>query len=211
MKNIVIAKDKKLFVSLKDIAEFSGYQLNGVIDLVNRHKRRLDINLPKGSYKVLSGLNLTERQATHLIILMKNTDEVLNFKDALIEQFFKMRDVLENQHAIIEQAQKKHIIKLQNRVYGAERGKSYETISFIKRTFEIEEDVNELNSMLFDADILDKEDIISSIFVPAYGSSFAVRSGNATLIHVDTAIKVFKALGVVCGKFDSQLIFNFDN
>ena len=97
MKNIVIKENGEAKVSIRDIASYSGYDVVGVRNLINRHNDRLKIEMPKGSHKILSGLNLTERQATHLIIFMKNTPSVLDFKDSLISQFFAMREIITNE------------------------------------------------------------------------------------------------------------------
>ena len=87
-------------------------QHESVIRLVNEHKARFErwgqiyfTDLKSGNKngdfrgRPTKVAILNERQATFLITLLRNNDIVLNFKEQLVDQFYKMREILLNQQS----------------------------------------------------------------------------------------------------------------
>lgn len=87
-----------LVVTSQTIAEGAGVTHQAVLKLIDQHVERFDhigfeIRPGYNNSKVRVAL-LTEKQATVLMMLMKNTDKVLDFKFALNEAFFAMAQQL---------------------------------------------------------------------------------------------------------------------
>lgn len=87
-----------LVVTSQTIAEGAGVTHQAVLKLIDQHVERFDhigfeIRPGYNNAKVRVAL-LTEKQATVLMMLMKNTDKVLDFKFALNEAFFAMAQQL---------------------------------------------------------------------------------------------------------------------
>ena len=92
----------ELRASSEAIAQGFKLQHKNVLELVRRHLLRLEVF---GKVAFETRLNrrgsatetalLNEQQASLLIAMMRNTDEVLDFKVALIGEFFRMRSALE--------------------------------------------------------------------------------------------------------------------
>lgn len=107
-KNSVVFFDSKyddVFTTSKDIADGTGIRHDKLKRVVEKHKNRLEkFGTISTSYGVEIKLetrgrktvvyNLNEQQATFLITLLKNTEIVMDFKEELVRQFFKMREIL---------------------------------------------------------------------------------------------------------------------
>ncbi|WP_246168605.1 phage antirepressor KilAC domain-containing protein [Arthrobacter luteolus] len=88
------AEDGALIVSSLTIAEGAEVTHQAVLKLIDQHAGRLgqvgfEIRAGYNNAKVRVAL-LDEKQATALMMLMKNTDKVLDFKFALNDAFFEM-------------------------------------------------------------------------------------------------------------------------
>lgn len=111
MKDLVFLKDKEPFTTSLVVAEGTGNEHRAVLQLIHKHQERFErwgkISFPhlkcgnkerdnRGRPTVFAELN--EQQATFLITLLKNNDIVLDFKAELVDQFFKMREILRKQN-----------------------------------------------------------------------------------------------------------------
>jgi len=110
MQNIVSLNNQESVVSLNDIVKYSGNKEKSVRDLVlkytdrlEKHNRSLNADLKETEFlpSSKSGQNvdwskvvLNEPQAMFLMTLLKNSEEVVEFKDKLIHQFTDMRNNL---------------------------------------------------------------------------------------------------------------------
>lgn len=105
--SLVILKGKVPFTNSLVIAEGTHNQHESIIRLTQKHEARFNrwgalrfIDLksgnPLGGRPTTVAL-LNEQQATFLITLLRNTDIVLDFKAELVDQFYKMREILRNQ------------------------------------------------------------------------------------------------------------------
>lgn len=111
MNDLVYLKRDDVFTDSLVIAEQTGNQHHAVTQLIRTHKHRLErfgelrfshlkCQNPKGG-RPSKVYELNEKQATLLITFMDNTDQVADFKAALVDQFYNMRQfILERQSAI---------------------------------------------------------------------------------------------------------------
>ena len=92
---------KEPYTTSEIIAECAEVKHRHLKILINKYKERLE-RFGKVTFKISpsqSGQNvrnyiLNEQQATLLITFLKNTEQVANFKEALVKAFFEMRDEL---------------------------------------------------------------------------------------------------------------------
>ena len=111
MNDLVYLKKDDVFTDSLVIAEQTGNQHKSVTALIRKQKKRLE-KYGELQFSDLKSLNskrgrparvyeLNEQQATLLITFMDNTDQVADFKMALVDQFYKMRQfILERQSTI---------------------------------------------------------------------------------------------------------------
>jgi len=104
--NLVILQNNKIITTSKIISSGVNVQHKNVIQLIENHFERIkNLNgvLPFETDKPKKGSKggrpekfylLDEMQATFLISLMKNTEIVLDFKESLIREFFKLRNIV---------------------------------------------------------------------------------------------------------------------
>lgn len=100
------ADDGSLIVSSLTIAEGAEVTHQAVLKLIDQHADRLgqvgfEIRAGYNNSKVRVAL-LDEKQATVLMMLMKNTEKVLDFKFALNDAFFQMARQLQQPAAPVE-------------------------------------------------------------------------------------------------------------
>lgn len=108
MNEIVFLKGDDVFTDSQVIAEQTGNQHTSVTRLIRKNVKTFESmgqirfmdfksKNPKGG-RPSRVYMLNEMQATFLITLLDNTPEVIRFKAALVEQFYKMRQfILERQ------------------------------------------------------------------------------------------------------------------
>lgn len=114
MNNLVFMKGDDVFTDSQVIAEQTGNQHTSVTRLIRKNVKTFESmgqirfmdfksKNPKGG-RPSRVYMLNEMQATFLITLLDNTPEVIRFKAALVEQFYKMRQfILERQTVTWEQ------------------------------------------------------------------------------------------------------------
>lgn len=103
-----VTDNRELVVSLEDVASATDNQVSSIIALIQKYSDTFDVQIPKGSYKDLKSLCLTEKDTYKLLVLMGNSKKVLEFKIALVDEFFRMREFLRN-GLVINDELKKHI------------------------------------------------------------------------------------------------------
>lgn len=101
---LVVAIDGELRTSTAVIALGLGQKHRAVIQLVRRYQHSLEelgrMQFEVAPFTTRGGTQsreiamLNEHQATLLIALMRNTEKVIEFKIALVKEFFRMRDEL---------------------------------------------------------------------------------------------------------------------
>ena len=104
MKELVFVRGEKPFTGSLVIAEGTDNQHESIIRLIRKHLERFERwgkikfsdlkseNPLGGRPTVIAELN--EQQATFLVTLLRNNDIVLDFKAELVDQFYKMRELL---------------------------------------------------------------------------------------------------------------------
>lgn len=105
MTEIVTMHHNEPMTTSLAIADGVGMEHKSVIQLARNHLGRLEkfgevtfqmrLN-PQGSPTEFLWLN--EQQSTFLVTLMRNSEIVLDFKEALVRAFFELRDTLRGQH-----------------------------------------------------------------------------------------------------------------
>lgn len=104
MKNLVTLHGKNIVTNSLIIAEGTDNEHRSIIRLIQRYEEKFNrwgkvrfVDLksenPLGGRPTTVAL-LNEPQATFLITLLRNTDVVLDFKSELVDQFYKMREIL---------------------------------------------------------------------------------------------------------------------
>ena len=106
MNELVIIKGKELFTNSLVIADGTQNEHKSVIRIIDVYKEKFErwgeirfsdlksTNPLGGRPTTVAYLN--EQQATFLVTLLKNNDIVVNFKAELVDQFYKMREVINN-------------------------------------------------------------------------------------------------------------------
>ena len=110
---VKITDNRELVVSLEDISAFSGVKYESIRDLLSKNIevfKNIGFEVAiKGTLSTdLKSASLNELQATLLMMFMKNTPQVKEFKIKLVQEFFKMREYLRS-GSIINDELKKHI------------------------------------------------------------------------------------------------------
>ena len=106
MNELVFLKRKQALTTSLIVAEGTDNQHESIMRLINEHKTRferwgkirfsdLKSGNPQGGRPAKIAF-LNEQQATFLITLLHNNEIVLDFKSELVDQFYKMREVLRN-------------------------------------------------------------------------------------------------------------------
>jgi len=97
--NLVVIEGSKVLTTSRIIAEGVGIEHRSVINLLNKHKSTKTLSTFKKTKVMTKGrpvdvAQLSELQATFLITLMKNSEIVVIFKEALVKEFFNQRRLL---------------------------------------------------------------------------------------------------------------------
>lgn len=109
MKELVFLQNKQPVTTSLIVAENTKNQHESLVRLINEHKTRFEhwgqiyfTDLKSGNKngdlrgRPTKVAILNEPQATFLITLLRNNDVVLDFKEQLVDQFYKMRSILLN-------------------------------------------------------------------------------------------------------------------
>lgn len=93
---VQLDKNNHAFTTTLIISKGLGVEHRAVIKLLDTHIKReiffaLEVRLKKTKRRPTRYYDLSEVQATFLITLMKNSDIVLQFKEKLVTEFFRMR------------------------------------------------------------------------------------------------------------------------
>lgn len=109
MNDLVIIEENTACTNSLAIADGTGNEHRVVLQLISRHKKRIEYfgkvsfnSAPQMRNPDNKGLGgrpvrvamLNEAQATLVMTMMRNTPRVLDFKVALVDAFFKARDLL---------------------------------------------------------------------------------------------------------------------
>jgi phage regulator Rha-like protein len=97
--------DGQLLIDSRLIADRLGIQHRGLIQTIDKHLARLQsksqvrfememVKLPQGGAKQKKFAYLDERQATLLMTMSRNTDQVLDCKEALVDAFEKAKLII---------------------------------------------------------------------------------------------------------------------
>ena len=124
MNELVTIRGKDVFTNSLVIAEGTQNQHESVIRLIDTHKKHferwgamrfsdLKSENPLGGRPTRVAF-LNEQQATFLITLLRNSEIVLDFKSELVDQFFKMRQIL-MQRATVDWQETRRLGKLTRR------------------------------------------------------------------------------------------------
>lgn len=110
MNELVLVKGKEPFTTSLIIAEGTDNQHESIVRLIQKYQEKFERwgKIYFSDFKSENHLgdlrgrptkvaNLNEQQATFLITLLKNNDVVLEFKSELVDQFYKMREVIRRQ------------------------------------------------------------------------------------------------------------------
>ena len=106
MSNLVVIVNEELFTTCRIISEKTNNSLYSVKELIQNHKIhlekfgviRFETEKPRKNSKggrPTETYFLNEPQTTLLLTFMRNTDEVIDFKVKLVQEFYKMKKALE--------------------------------------------------------------------------------------------------------------------
>ncbi|WP_238335407.1 Rha family transcriptional regulator [Weissella paramesenteroides] len=111
MKNLVMQGNVKegIYTTSEVVADYTNVELRTLNKLTNTYKSRLETfgkvrfeirPLPSGQKQKIWHYN--EQQATLLITFMRNTEQVADFKEALVKAFYELREEVANQRVLLE-------------------------------------------------------------------------------------------------------------
>ncbi len=101
--NIVELIENEPRISHRVIAEQTQIQAQNIKELIDDNLKSFELfglirfETEKGNGRPKNNYYLNEQQATLLISMMRNNDIVLDFKVRLVKEFFRMRELLQNQ------------------------------------------------------------------------------------------------------------------
>lgn len=98
-----------LVVTSETIAQGAGVEHRAVLQMIGKHQARLE-RFGQVAFEMRAGYNnaqvrvalLNEQQSTLIMSFMRNTEQVMDFKTALVEGFYAMAEQLNNQPALTE-------------------------------------------------------------------------------------------------------------
>ena len=105
---VKVNEAKELVVSLGDISRGTGIKYDTIRKAIETNYRELMSKIPKGSFKEKFSLTLTEEQSYKILLILPNSEKVLGFKFALVEEFLRMREILRS-GSMVDEGLKKHI------------------------------------------------------------------------------------------------------
>ena len=111
MENLVMQGNVKegIYTTSEVVADYTNVELRTLNKLTNKYKSRLEKfgkvrfeirPLPSGQKQKIWHYN--EQQATLLITFMRNTEQVADFKEALVKAFYELREEVTNQRVLLE-------------------------------------------------------------------------------------------------------------
>lgn len=111
MKDLVMQGNVKegIYTTSEIVAGYTKVELRTLNKLTNKYTSRLEKfgkvrfeirPLPSGQKQKIWHYN--EQQATLLITFMKNTEQVADFKEALVKAFYELREEVANQRVLLE-------------------------------------------------------------------------------------------------------------
>lgn len=111
MENLVMQGNVKegIYTTSEIVSEYVGVTFEHVGQITRKHRNRLEKfgklvfekrPLPSGQYRKIWHYN--EQQATLLITFMRNTEQVADFKEALVKAFYELREEVANQRVLLE-------------------------------------------------------------------------------------------------------------
>lgn len=111
MKDLVMQGNVKegIYTTSEIVAGYTKVELRTLNKLTNKYKSRLEKfgkvrfeirPLPSGQKQKIWHYN--EQQATLLITFMRNTEQVADFKEALVKAFYELREEVANQRVLLE-------------------------------------------------------------------------------------------------------------
>ncbi|KAA8457531.1 hypothetical protein FKV88_02100 [Weissella paramesenteroides] len=98
-----------IYTTSEVVADYTNVELRTLNKLTNTYKSRLETfgkvrfeirPLPSGQKQKIWHYN--EQQATLLITFMRNTEQVADFKEALVKAFYELREEVANQRVLLE-------------------------------------------------------------------------------------------------------------
>ena len=211
MKNIVTIENNDLIVTLEDVATFSGNTEKSIKRLLVDNEDKfeelgLKVKSSKAILNRLSELKLNEEQTTFLMILMRNSPQVVEFKFNLVKQFMLLKDMVceSSKKQLIESRQQTLEAKRNN--YGKERGHGFESAFRIISNCEADISTTDFNNLLYDEGIIDSETVTITNFI-ANGTT-SLEDKGTVLVHTDTAEAILDKYEIP-RKIDSQMKFDF--
>ncbi len=123
--NIVELIDNEPRISHRVIAEQTTNKAVSIANLINKniaqfeffghlHFKNETVQNSVGAKNELKTFYLNEAQATFLISMMRNNDIVLDFKVRLVSEFFRMREILQNQKSQTQTSQNLQLPEIGN-------------------------------------------------------------------------------------------------
>lgn len=99
-----------LVVTSETIAQGADVEHRAVLQLIAKHQTRVE-RFGQVAFEMRAGYNnaqvrvalLNEQQSTLIMSFMRNTEQVMDFKEALVDGFFKMAEQLNNSPALTEE------------------------------------------------------------------------------------------------------------
>ena len=134
-KNIIEVIDDEPRISHRIIAEHTQIQQKNIVELISKYSHKIELygRIPfktegeaevkakqklNSNYRPVVTYYLNEIQTSLLLTLMRNNDIVLDFKVHLVQEFFRMREILQTQNPQIPEItnETEKIIELKNHV-----------------------------------------------------------------------------------------------
>lgn len=111
------AESGSLVVTSETIAEGAGVEHRAVLQMIAKHETRIKrfgplafemrqgSPLPQGGFAATTRVALlNEQQSTLIMSFMRNTEQVMDFKEALVDGFFKMAEQIQSQAPALPQS-----------------------------------------------------------------------------------------------------------
>ncbi len=196
MKNIIHVEDNQAKVSVLDIAKFSGVQERAIVRTIRNNEKHFsrfgDLRLDKELTHI--GRLLNEAETTFLLTLLKNTEQVVQFKSDLVYQFYKIHEHLCDANKVQLEQSQQNTIEAKRNAYAKPRAGNFQTVDRIRQDYNINLPTEELN------EILEREEVLLNVpkmvnnYFPNPEDLRAIRQGNTTLVHEESAIEIFDGI-----------------
>ncbi len=221
MKNIVHEKNSSIFVTLGDVAQFSGNDIRYTKELIQKYSKEfklIDLDMDSVSFKGLKPLKLSEVQVNFLLMLMRNSKNVIKFKLALSVQIEKLKDKIRISHekevkasriSFLSQLKQKdiEIEKAERRGYAHLRKGRFQCVTNIINSTKSNVSANVLNKILLKENIIDEREIVSAKYIGNNVESIDFE--GQVLVDYDTVVRIMDEYGVNF-KEDDQMKWTFN-